>query len=160
MVDVSTILGLVCLLDTMMNKSKIYQMPNLGCRFGTAFQVLYGELAEALANAGLDLSVPEYILLRALYSTDGMQQCEIAELIGKDKASISRCVTAMQKKGLVRTEPVSRKCVKVFVAEEGRAIEPAVIAVAKERHKALTGMLTDEELSILMEILDKIINKQ
>lgn len=134
-------------------------MPNIGCRFGTAFQVLYGELAEALTNAGLDIAVPEYILLRALYSKDGMQQCEIAELIGKDKAAISRCVTAMQKKGLVITEPVSRKCVKVFVSEKGRAIEPLVMAVAKERHKALAELLTGDELSILVNILDKIINK-
>lgn len=143
----------------MTNESKIYQMPNMGCRFGTAFQALYGELADALANAGLDITVPEYILLRALYSNDGMQQCEIAELIGKDKAAISRCVTAMQKKGLVRTEPVSRKCVKVFIAGKGRAIEPTVMAVAKERHKVLTDLLTDDELSVLSKVLDKIINK-
>ncbi|MDE6263842.1 MAG: MarR family transcriptional regulator [Paramuribaculum sp.] len=143
----------------MTNESKIYQMPNMGCRFGTAFQMLCSSLAEALTAAGLDVTVPEYILLRALYSRDGMQQCEIADLIGKDKAAISRCVTAMQKKGLVRTEPMSRKCVKVYVSDKGREIEPMIMAVAKARHKALTDLLSDEELSVLSKVLDKIINK-
>ncbi len=144
----------------MKNDKKLYGMPNTGCMVGTAYQTLLSRLSEALSAHGLDLTTPEYMVLRALYTCEGMQQCDLAAMIGKDKGAICRCVAAMAKKGLVRTESVSHKCLRVYVAPKGREIEPKVMAVAKARHEALASLLTPEEMTTFDTVLEKIINNE
>ncbi len=135
-------------------------MPNVGCMLGTAYQTLISQLAEELAKSKLGITVPEYLILRALYTQDGMQQCEIASMVGKDKGAVSRCVASMIKKGLVTTECISYKCLRVYLSSNGKAIEPKVLAVAKSRHEALSSMLTPEERAIFATVLKKIIQEK
>ncbi|MDE5880423.1 MAG: MarR family transcriptional regulator [Muribaculaceae bacterium] len=133
--------------------------PALGCLIGKAYQTMLSQLNSALKEAGLDITTSEYLALRALYSSEGIQQCEIAQMVGKDKAAVCRCVAGLEKKGLVRTECVSHKCLRVFLTDKGREIEPKVMEVARIRHKALLDLTTPENLAIFTEILKKVINQ-
>ncbi len=141
-----------------MNDTKLYGMPNTGCMLGTAYQTLLSRLSETLSAYGLDLTPPEYMVLRALYTSDGMQQCDLAAMIGKDKGAVCRSVAAMVKKGLLRTEAVSHKCLRVYIAPKGREIEPKIMAVARARQEALASLLTPAELSTFDTVLKKIID--
>lgn len=132
-------------------------MPNVGCMIGTAYQTLAARLGEILDKSGLDITVPEYMVLRALYTRDGMQQCEIGEMIGKDKAAICRTVKAMEKKNLIRTEPISHKCLKVYIADRGHEIKSEIFRIAEERHQALATLVTPDELAVFDKVLRKII---
>ncbi|MDE7475285.1 MAG: MarR family winged helix-turn-helix transcriptional regulator [Duncaniella sp.] len=143
----------------MTNDYQFYQMPNLGCQLGKAYQRLLSQLASALAKARLDVTTSEYLVLRALYTSDGLQPCEIAALLSKDKAAVSRSVTAMAKKGLVVTEPVSHKCLRVFLSEKGRGIEPEIMKVSEARHQALVGLVNPEELKSFVKVLNLITNQ-
>ena len=96
--------------------NSLSKTPAIGCLIGTAYQILLSRLASTLKEAGLDITTSEYLVLRAIYSNDGLQQCEIAEMVGKDKAAICRCVAGLAKKGLVRTESVSHKCLRVYAS--------------------------------------------
>lgn len=120
--------------------------------------MMLSQLAKALKEAGLDITTSEYLVIRAVYRTPGAQQCEIADLVGKDKAAVCRCVAVLEKKGLLRTESVSHKCLKVYPSEMGRQMEPRIMEVAAKRHKALLNITTPVELEIFTRILDKIIN--
>lgn len=131
--------------------------PALGCKVGRAYQIMLSQLASALKEAGLDLTTSEYLVLRAVYSNEGLRQCEIAELIGKDKAAVCRCVSGLESKGLLATESVSHKCLKVYLTGKSRELEPKIMKVAEIRHSALADLTTPEELEIFSQILDKII---
>lgn len=135
------------------------ESPALGCLIGKAYQTLLNQLNSALKEAGVDITASEYLVLRALYTAEGIQQCEIAQMVGKDKAAVCRCVAGLEKKGLVRTESVSHKCLRVFLTEKGRDIEPKVMEVAYIRHKALLDLTTPKNLAIFTEILKKVINQ-
>ena len=143
----------------MKKEEKQYDGPALGCKVGRAYQTMLRQLSEALAGTGLEISSGEYLVLRAVYSREGLQQCEIADMVGKDKASVCRTVAALQKKGLVATRAVSHKCLRVYLTDESRAIEPAIMSVAAKRHQALAAATTPEELEIFNRVLDKIINE-
>lgn len=134
--------------------------PVLGCKVGRAYQIMLTQLAKALKNAGLDLTTTDYLVLRAVYSNEGLQQCEIADIIGKDKAAVCRCVAGLVKKELLAVEPVSYKCLKVYLTAKSRRIEPKIMEVAALRHKALTKLTTPSELEIFTKILDKIITSK
>lgn len=136
-----------------------YAMPNVGCMLGTAYQTLVSQLADELEKADLNITVPEYLILRALYTQDGMQQCEIASIVGKDKGAVCRCVAAMSKKGLVTTESVSYKCLRVYLSPKGKEIEPTVMKIAETRHQALSSLLTPEEREVFATVLKKIIQQ-
>ncbi len=135
------------------------ESPALGCLIGKAYQTLLSQLNNALKEAGLDITTSEYLVLRALYSSEGIQQCDIAQMVGKDKAAVCRCVAGLEKRGLVRTECVSHKCLRVFLTEKGREIEPKVMEVAHIRHKALLDLTTPQNLEIFTDLLQKMINQ-
>ncbi len=134
-------------------------MPNVGCLVGTAYQCMLARLSEALIEAGLDLTTAEYLVLRVLYGQEGLQQCEIAEIIGKDKAGVCRCVAAMEKKGLVRTESVSHKCLRVYLTDKSRLMESSVVSVANARHRALEQAVDGSDMEAFVRVLKTIIQQ-
>ena len=132
-------------------------MPCIGCRLGSAYQRLIGQLDEALRRHGLGITSGEYLILRSLFSTDGLQQCEIADMVAKDKSSVSRSVAALVRKGLVRTEPVSYKCNKVWITDKARDIKPSIMLVADERHEALCRLAPHDDLEAFARVLEAIL---
>ncbi len=140
----------------MSDKQVIYGRPNLGCLLGSVYQGLLAELAQALKACGLEIATAEYLVLRAVYDREGAQQCEIAGLLGKDNAAVCRCIKGMVAKGLLRTEPVSHKCLKVYLTDEAKRLRPTVMKVARMRHEALKELLTPEEMTMFVTILNRI----
>ena len=138
-------------------QNKTYQSPALGCMLGTANQVLLKELERALKDVDLNLTSTEYLVLRALYSKDGIQQCEIADMVGRDKAGICRCVTGLIRKGLVKVEPISYKCQRVYLTNTAYSIQSQVMHVAENQHRELVELLSPSELEAFTKALDKII---
>lgn len=141
----------------MKTKGKI-DSPALGCKVGRAYQIMLGQLSKALMEAGLDITTSEYLVLRVIFSNPGSQQCEIADMVGKDKAAVCRCVAGLEKKGLVSTECVSHKCLRIYPTGRANLLKPRIMEVAAIRHKALMDLTTPSELEIFNRILDNIIN--
>ncbi len=135
-------------------------MPNIGCLIGAAYQQQLSGLSAALAAKGLDITPMEYLVLRCLYTHDGMQQCDISTLIGKDKAGVSRCISAMERKGLVRVEAVSHKCRRIWLADHGTAIEPMIMQVAADRHQTLTDIINPDDMETFVSVLKLILTQK
>ena len=140
-----------------MENEKTYDMPYVGCLMGSAFQRLTVQLEAALKREGLGITSAEYMILRALYSRDGLQQCEIVDMVGKDKSSICRSVSALAKKNLVITEPVSYKCIRVWLTDKAREIQPKVMQIAKERHEALLKLAPQKDIEAFVRVLNAIL---
>lgn len=140
------------------DENSFYGFPNMGCMLGTAYQTLVAQLAVTLEKEQCGISVPEYMVLRALYTRNGMQQCEIGEMVGKDKGAVCRTVKSLELKGLVSTEQVSHKCLRVYISEKGRELEPTVMRIAEDKEKALAALLTPDGLTTLRNTLSKIID--
>lgn len=143
-----------------MKENEHIEYPALGCKVGKAYQILLSQLAVALADAGLDISTGEYLVLRAVNDNQGLQQCDIAEMIGKDKAMVCRCVADLKKRGFLATESVSHKCLRVFLTEKSKDMMPQILKVAKKRHNSLLAITSPQELIIFNNILDKIIQNK
>lgn len=142
-----------------MENEKTYDMPYVGCLLGSAFQRLTTQLDAVLKREGLGITSAEYMILRALYSKDGLQQCEIVDMVGKDKSSICRSISILAKKELIRTEPISYKCIKVWLTGKALQIQPQILKIAKERHDELLNLTTDKDLEVFVRVLKAIVNK-
>lgn len=141
-----------------MENEKTYDMPYVGCLMGSAFQRLTIQLETVLKRDGLNITAAEYMILRALYSHDGLQQCEIVEMVGKDKSSICRSVAALAKKGYVNTESVSYKCIRVWLTDKARKAEPLIMQIAAKRHKALKDLASSKDIEAFVRVLKAIVN--
>lgn len=139
-----------------MGNKKTYDMPYVGCLVGMAFQKMISKLESALKDEGLTITGSENMVIRALIYQDGLQQCDIAEMIGKDKSSVCRTVSGLAKKGLVRTENVSYKCIRVWLTDIAREIEPKLMRVAELRHQALYNLASEKEIDSFIKILQAI----
>ncbi len=142
-----------------MNEDKTYEMPFVGCLVGAAFQKMTSQLEIALKNEGVPITAAEYMILRALYSHDGLQQCEICEMVGKDKASICRSVSALAKKGYVKAEPLSHKCIRIWLTDQAKEIKPMILKIANERHLALSSLASAKEIESFIKVLKSIVNE-
>ena len=141
-----------------MEKEKTYKMPYVGCMMGAAFQRLIIQLEAALKRDGVNITSAEYMILRALYSHDGLQQCEIVDMVGKDKSSICRSVATLAKKGFVRTEPISYKCIRAWLTNKARDIQPKILKIAAKRHQALLELAPKSDIEAFERVLRAILS--
>ncbi|MDE6007013.1 MAG: MarR family winged helix-turn-helix transcriptional regulator [Muribaculaceae bacterium] len=134
-----------------------YGGPNSGCLVGTAYQKMVSDLNEILREKVKELSVPEYMVLRSLYHRDGLQQCEICDIIGKDKGAVCRTVKSLIRKELVYAEIISHKCLKVYLTPKGESLRSEILKIADERERDLETLLGPKDLKIFLSCLKKII---
>ncbi len=136
---------------------RIYEIPNIGCLLGMAYQNETVRLSAALTRAEIDITAAEYIILRALFAHGTMQQCDISRILNKDRASVSRSIRSLQGKGLVTVSPVSYKCCMVSISEKTETLKPRIFEVADAVHAQLANRLSPQQMTDLREILETII---
>jgi DNA-binding MarR family transcriptional regulator len=106
-----------------------------------------------------DITIDQCLVLIVLNNNENFSQKEIANLIFKDNASITRIIELMVKKDyLTRTiHQEDRRKFQIKLTEKGlKTIELLTPAIQKNRKTALDG-LSIEEINQLDKILNKII---
>ena len=157
MIAQSTIFTTRRYIDTMNDDTTYSTKPGVGCLLEKAHQLMTSDLSKVLAEAGIDITVPEYLILRALYAEDRLQQCEIADRLSKDRASVCRTIRSLERKQLVRTETISYKCQRVSLTDRSRQLESPISAVATICHDHLLEALSDQGVAQLERLLTTIV---
>lgn len=106
-----------------------------------------------------DITVDQCLLLIILSKDENISQKKIAELIFKDNASITRIIELMVKKDYLKREinGSDRRKFKLEITEKGKnTIDLLSPVIKKNRQTALKG-LSQEEIEILGQLLNKII---
>ncbi|MDN3672433.1 MarR family transcriptional regulator [Flavobacterium branchiarum] len=104
-----------------------------------------------------DITVDQALVLIIIDKNSNYSQKEIAELIFKDNASITRIIELMVKKDYLtrKTNESDRRKFNLEITEKGKkTIELLNPAILKNRQTALEGLSEDE-----IELLDKILTK-
>jgi MarR family transcriptional regulator, organic hydroperoxide resistance regulator len=72
--------------------------------------------------AGSRLTVPQILVLRALYDTDGLSLKELSARVGLAHSTLSGIVERLERRGLVerRTRPEDRRITGVFLSQRVR----------------------------------------
>lgn len=107
-----------------------------------------------------DITVDQCLLLIVLNKNSNYSQKEIAELIFKDNASITRIIELMVKKEYLtrKINELDRRKFNLVITEKGKkTIELLAPVINKNRQDALKG-LSENEIELLDKILIKIIS--
>jgi DNA-binding MarR family transcriptional regulator len=104
-----------------------------------------------------DITVDQCLVLIILNDNAKISQIEIARLIFKDNASVTRIIELMVKKDYLtrETDELDKRKTKLEITEKGKKTIVLLTPVFKlNRKTALDGLSSDE-----IELLDKILNK-
>ncbi|KQB37054.1 MarR family winged helix-turn-helix transcriptional regulator [Flavobacterium aquidurense] len=104
-----------------------------------------------------DITVDQCLVLIILNDNVQISQIEIAKLIFKDNASITRIIELMVKKDYLSREinDLDKRKSKLVITEKGKKTIVSLTPVFKlNRSTALDGLSPDE-----IELLDKLLNK-
>lgn len=106
-----------------------------------------------------DITIDQALVLMIINKNADYSQKEIAELIFKDTASITRIIELMVKKEYLtrKTNELDRRKFNLEITEKGKkTIELLTPTIHKNRQTALEG-LSENEIQLLDKILTKII---
>jgi DNA-binding MarR family transcriptional regulator len=120
----------------------------------------YRQFAQrTIKQAGFDITIDQWLVLRLLAEDGDRYQNEIAEAVFKDTASITRIVGLLVKKGYLRREGLAadRRRYKLAVTPAGQQLlEQVAPIVAGYRQTALDG-LEAADIRVTQRVLHTII---
>ncbi|HEY6793126.1 MAG TPA: MarR family transcriptional regulator [Kineosporiaceae bacterium] len=126
--------------------------------------VRWGGLLEPHDHAGIRASLSEVLALGELSATSGLSQLELGEALGLEKSTVSRLVAGLEHRGWVdrRRDPANRRYVRLGLTLAGADVAARLGAHFRERHRALLGELSAEEINALrvgLSALDRVIRR-
>lgn len=110
--------------------------------------------------APFNIAPEQNLIMMLLWEKDGIYQNDIAKKLNKDKTNIARMIFNLENKGFIRRIQVEndRRSLKVYLTEKGKNLGEKVIPVAEEFNQVVCKDVTEEELTELRRILQKIRN--
>lgn len=111
-----------------------------------------------IRDKGFDITIDQWLVIKALLENPGVKQQELAEIVLKDNASITRIIEILVKNGWIgRTEhPSDRRQVQLTMTVKGQEmlaeLQPLILA---NRRKALKG-IDDKRIMSSKIMLDQI----
>jgi DNA-binding MarR family transcriptional regulator len=115
-------------------------------------------ITDKFKNHGIDLTKEQMLLLKCLYEENGQAQNSLAVITERDKASLTRLVSTMEKKNMVARIPDAedKRINRIFLTREGRKVFEATLPVMVEITSGLQQGISEEEINAAIETLKKV----
>ncbi|MBO9640548.1 MarR family winged helix-turn-helix transcriptional regulator [Siphonobacter aquaeclarae] len=111
-----------------------------------------------LDEAGMDLTVDQWVLLDHVFHYPAISQNVLAEMTAKDNPTVTRILDLLVKKGLVerRMSEEDRRKFNIYLTEAGEQKFHAAFPVVAEVRRMGWANLSDNDFDDLVRILDTI----
>ena len=131
---------------------------SIGPWLGKTSKIVDYYLHELLLEQGLDLSKEQMITLKKLHDKDGLNQNELAFLTFRDKSSLARLLSKMEKKNYIQRKQskTDRRINEVFLTSKGRAVFKQSKPAIKRFMTIMEQNITAEERKHMIKIFKKI----
>jgi len=107
---------------------------------------------------GIDITSDQWILLKNIHESEGINQTELAIRCDKEPAAVTRTLDILERKEwVVRTpHPNSRRVYNLFTTPEGRKVIKKILPIALTMRKQARLNITESEIQVLNDLLDRI----
>lgn len=114
--------------------------------------------AEKLRQHELDLTKEQMALLKKLHEGDGQMQNDLALITERDKASLARLVSTMEKKNLVARIPDAqdKRVNRIYLTRDGRRVFATALPIVGEIIDELQQGVSEQEIAAAIETLRKV----
>lgn len=133
--------------------------PALGYLIGNVARNMGNRLNANFAQAGYDITSEQWKILCALWEKDGQNQQEISAKTGKDKTSVTRLISHLEKKSLVArvTNPEDRRHKYVRLTPRAKQIQKEFKHLADRTLAEAQEGISSEDLGVCHKVLQKIL---
>jgi len=124
----------------------------------TLWSNYYTEPCFSAMSRDFDVGRDEFNVMSCLSSYGPMAAKTICEVTGRPKNSISRAVTRLSERKMIRRKinPLDRRESSLMLTESGRKLYERVVPVAIERQSTMLSGLSSSELALLDQVLNKL----
>lgn len=118
-------------------------------------------LDKVFAINKMDLNVEQFIMLKCLSFNDGINQQELSDIIDRDKTTIARIVSKMEKKNMIlRVQSKEDKRMNnVYVTNLGKEVLIEVEPHMNRINDILKDSVSAEEFEIFKVVIDKFVSQ-
>jgi DNA-binding MarR family transcriptional regulator len=131
---------------------------SIGPWLGKTVKILEYHLQEQFNKHNLDLTKEQMIVLKRLHDKDGLSQNELAFLTIRNKSSLTRLLSKMEKKNhIIRKQSKEDKRInQVYLTAFGKEIFKKSKPAIKEMINATEQNISDSEKQQIIKILKKV----
>lgn len=114
--------------------------------------------ASSLYARRFGVNVTEWRILSQIAIEPGLTAARLCQVIGFDKGPVSRTLAAMERDGLIVSEPDGQDARRrlLRMTDRGRSLHDAILPVALDRERRLLSCLTEGERDTLLDLLNRI----
>jgi MarR family transcriptional regulator, transcriptional regulator for hemolysin len=111
-------------------------------------------------EAGLDITIDQWLVLNTIYEKPDSSQLEIAEKVFKDAASVTRIIDLLIKKNYLarETHNSDRRRFSLELTREGKALIKTISKVVEQNRAKALKDINEKELLQMKETLSLIID--
>lgn len=115
-------------------------------------------MTECFRRHGLTITPEQFLVLDALWNEGSMSQQRLADIISKDKNSVTKLVDGLEKRGLIVRTPCKsdRRVNIVELTERATGIKDEASRTAVNCVMSLLQGIDEEELQKVIDVFDRI----
>jgi DNA-binding MarR family transcriptional regulator len=131
---------------------------SIGPWLGRTVKMVDYHMHEAFIAADLDISKEQMIVLKKLNAQDGLNQNELAIQTFRDKSSLARLLSKMERKNYIfrRQHENDKRVNMVFLTDNGKAIYKKSRPVIAKLIQKLEQNITEAEKQRMIDLLKKV----
>jgi DNA-binding MarR family transcriptional regulator len=107
-----------------------------------------------------NVTLMEWRIILHLYAEPNSNAAKIAGAIGFDKATVSRTVDALHRRGLIdeKVDPLDGRSSRLDLTREGRELYRQILPVALAQERDLLGDLSRDEAETLVNLMNRVVH--
>ena len=121
-------------------------------------RALSTRLQNVFTKSGFDVTAEQWMLLLILWQKDGRFAFQMADIISKDRAAVTRLLDGLEKRKLIvrKKNHLDSRHKEIYLTPKGKALKDELIPIGvANMQKALDG-LSKEEIESTLAVLRKI----
>jgi MarR family transcriptional regulator, organic hydroperoxide resistance regulator len=138
-----------------MNRCECPIDESLGCFTNHAAYAARNFLTRQLEENGIDMTIEQFKVMVVLWKEGTSTQQNIADFVGKDKASVTRLIAGLEKRSLIQraTACEDKRCNHVTLTAQGIALEKPTMDVLAKANQMIHRDIDPHELAITLRVL-------
>ncbi|MBK8504114.1 MAG: MarR family transcriptional regulator [Saprospiraceae bacterium] len=120
----------------------------------------YRQFAQrCISNEGIDITIDQLLVLRAIVDYEGISQSQIGEMIFKDYASVTRMIDLLVKKGYLHRayHQEDRRRHALNITTQGQEVIERLNPIVSEYRSTALHNVHENEVNLVRKVLKKLI---
>lgn len=114
-------------------------------------------LSAIFAKHGYDLTPEQFLVLDTLWDDGVLSQQELADILKKDKNSVTKLIDALERKRLVERIPdkIDRRLNLIHITELAKSMKDNITDIALDCANQIIKDIPEEDLNVFVSVLNK-----